>query len=43
MGLENKTLILGAGVAGLEVARNLAYAGYGVYLVEKEPKLGAQD
>lgn len=37
---KGEALIIGAGVAGLEVARNLAYAGYGVYLVEKESELG---
>jgi heterodisulfide reductase subunit A-like polyferredoxin/coenzyme F420-reducing hydrogenase delta subunit len=33
-------LIVGGGVAGLEAARNLSYAGYGVNLIEKEDKLG---
>jgi len=37
---EKKALVIGGGVAGLEASRNLAYAGYGVFLVEKEPVLG---
>lgn len=40
---ENKNvLIIGAGVAGIEVALNLAEIGIKVYLVEKEPTIGGK-
>ncbi len=39
--IKNKAiLVVGAGVAGLEVAREVASAGIKVYLLEKEPFLG---
>jgi heterodisulfide reductase subunit A len=37
-----KTLIIGAGVAGIQAALDLADAGYKVYLVEKEPSIGGK-
>ncbi len=37
---SKRLLVIGGGVAGLEVARNVAYADYHVYLIEKEPALG---
>jgi len=38
--LVHRVLVIGSGVAGLEVARSLAYADYEVCLIEKEPFLG---
>jgi heterodisulfide reductase subunit A2 len=35
-----KTMVIGAGVAGLRAAIGLADIGLGVYLVEREPELG---
>ncbi|UCE38611.1 MAG: hydrogenase iron-sulfur subunit [Thermoplasmata archaeon] len=37
-----RTLIMGAGVAGIQAALDLADAGYKVYLVEKEPSIGGK-
>lgn len=37
-----KSLIIGAGVAGIQAALDLADAGYKVYLVEKEPSIGGK-
>ncbi len=37
-----KALIIGAGVAGIQCALDLADAGYKVYLVEKEPSIGGR-
>jgi heterodisulfide reductase subunit A len=37
-----KSLIIGAGVAGIQAALDLAQAGYKVYLVEKEPSIGGK-
>ena len=34
------TLIVGAGIAGIQAALELANAGYHVYLVEREPAIG---
>ena len=39
--IKNKSaMVIGAGVTGLEVARQVAEGGYKVYLIEKEPFLG---
>ncbi|HUV01966.1 MAG TPA: FAD-dependent oxidoreductase [Desulfobacteria bacterium] len=35
-----KALVIGGGAAGMSAALDIATAGYDVYLVEKEPKLG---
>jgi len=37
-----KSLIIGAGVAGIQAALDLAQAGYKVYLIEKEPSIGGK-
>jgi heterodisulfide reductase subunit A len=37
-----RTLVMGAGVAGIQAALDLADAGYKVYLVEKEPSIGGK-
>jgi heterodisulfide reductase subunit A len=37
-----RTLVIGAGVAGIQAALDLADAGYKVYLVEKEPSIGGK-
>jgi len=36
------TLIIGAGIAGIQAALDIADAGYRVYLVEKEPSVGGR-
>ena len=33
-------MVLGAGIAGMQCALDLAGSGYYVYLVEKEPAIG---
>jgi heterodisulfide reductase subunit A len=38
--IEQKAMIIGGGVAGIQAALDLADAGYKVYLVEKEPSIG---
>jgi len=38
--ITRKALIIGAGVAGIQAALDLAETGYKVYLVEKEPSIG---
>ncbi len=38
--IEKRTLIIGAGIAGISAALDLANAGFKVYLVEKEPTIG---
>ena len=38
--LVHSVLVIGGGVAGLEAARNLAYANHETYLIEKKPVLG---
>jgi heterodisulfide reductase subunit A len=38
--ITRRTLIIGAGVAGIQAALDLAETGYRVYLVEKEPSIG---
>ena len=35
-----KALVIGGGLAGMSAAQTIAYAGYDVYLVEKEGELG---
>jgi heterodisulfide reductase subunit A len=35
-------LIIGAGIAGIQAALDIADAGYGVYLVEREPSVGGR-
>jgi len=38
--VNKNTLIVGAGVAGIQAALEIAEAGYHVYLVEREPSIG---
>ncbi|TFG12876.1 CoB--CoM heterodisulfide reductase iron-sulfur subunit A family protein [Candidatus Thorarchaeota archaeon] len=38
--IEKRTLIIGAGIAGISAALDLANAGFKVYMVEKEPTIG---
>jgi len=38
--VERTTLVIGAGVAGIQAALDLADAGYKVFLVEKQPSIG---
>ncbi len=38
--ITQKALVIGGGVAGIQVSLDLADAGYKVYLVEKEPSIG---
>jgi heterodisulfide reductase subunit A len=38
--IENSTLVIGGGVAGIQAALDLADAGYKVFLVEKQPSVG---
>ncbi len=38
--VERKALIIGAGIAGMQAALDIARAGYPVILVEKEPYIG---
>ena len=38
--IEKRTLVIGAGIAGISAALDLANAGFKVYLVEKEPTIG---
>lgn len=38
----NDVLVIGAGVAGLQTARDLAERGYNVHLVEKQPYIGGK-
>ncbi len=35
-------LVIGAGIAGIQAALDIANAGYGVYLVEREPSVGGR-
>jgi heterodisulfide reductase subunit A len=37
---HKSALVIGAGIAGLETARQIANAGYKVYLIEKKPFIG---
>ncbi len=38
--VDRKAMVVGAGVAGINAALDLADTGYQVYLVEKEPSIG---
>ena len=40
--VNQNTLIVGAGVAGIQAALEIANAGYHVYLVEREPSIGGR-
>ncbi|MGY5864954.1 MAG: CoB--CoM heterodisulfide reductase iron-sulfur subunit A family protein [Candidatus Thorarchaeota archaeon] len=40
--IKKSTLIIGAGIAGISAALDLANAGFKVYLVEKEPTVGGK-
>jgi heterodisulfide reductase subunit A len=40
--MNKNTLIVGAGIAGIQAALEIANAGYHVYLVEKEPTIGGK-
>jgi heterodisulfide reductase subunit A2 len=38
--MNNRTLVIGAGIAGIQVSLDIANSGYEVVLVEKEPSIG---
>ena len=38
--LNKNTLVIGAGIAGIQAALDIAGAGYKVYLVERDPSIG---
>ena len=40
LGINNRVLVIGAGVAGMNAALSLAHQGFQVYLVERENELG---
>jgi len=40
--VESSALVLGAGIAGIQTALDIADAGYKVYLVEREPTIGGR-
>ncbi len=40
--VEASALVLGAGIAGIQAALDIADAGYKVYLVEREPSIGGR-
>jgi heterodisulfide reductase subunit A len=40
--LNKATMIVGAGIAGIQAALEIANAGYHVYLVEREPSIGGR-
>ena len=40
--IEPATLVVGAGITGIQAALELANAGYPVYLVEREPSIGGR-
>lgn len=40
--IKKSTLIVGAGIAGISAALDLANAGFKVYMVEKEPSIGGK-
>ena len=40
--VNKNTLIVGAGIAGIQAALEIANAGYHVYLVEREPTIGGR-
>ena len=41
-GASSAVLIIGAGIAGIQAALDIANAGYKVYLVEREPAIGGR-
>jgi heterodisulfide reductase subunit A len=40
--IEPSALVVGAGIAGIQAALDMADAGYKVYLVEREPSIGGK-
>jgi len=40
--VEQSALVVGAGIAGIQAALDIADAGYKVYLVEREPSIGGR-
>ncbi len=40
--MNNSALVVGAGIAGIQTALDIADAGFKVYLVEKEPSVGGR-
>jgi heterodisulfide reductase subunit A len=40
--VEQSALVVGAGIAGIQAALDIADAGYKVYLVEREPTIGGR-
>lgn len=40
--VEKSALVVGAGIAGIQTALDIADAGYQVYLVEREPSIGGR-
>ncbi len=40
--MTNSALVIGAGIAGIQTALDIADAGFQVYLVEKEPSVGGR-
>jgi heterodisulfide reductase subunit A len=40
--IEQSALVIGAGIAGIQAALDIADAGYEVYLVERQPSIGGR-
>jgi heterodisulfide reductase subunit A len=40
IGVENTTMVIGAGISGMTAALSIANRGFDVYLIEKEPEIG---
>jgi len=40
--VEKSAMVVGAGIAGIQAALDIADAGYKVYLVEREPSIGGR-
>jgi heterodisulfide reductase subunit A len=40
--IERSAMVIGAGIAGIQAALDIADAGYKVYLVEREPSIGGK-
>jgi heterodisulfide reductase subunit A len=40
--IEQAAMVIGAGIAGIQTALDIADAGYKVYLVEREPSIGGK-
>jgi heterodisulfide reductase subunit A len=40
--IEQSALVIGAGIAGIQAALDIADAGYKVYLVERQPSIGGR-